>query len=102
MRSWRKALASGLGLKPAKENLEAGNTLVGVPKDCEVKICGTGNCVVFCDPVDEMFTGTVYIGVPNCPAFGCTVDVGGGCTSNAFRRDWTAGRTTSGGLLLKK
>lgn len=59
-----------------------GNEVVNVPAHCEVVICGTGNRVVFHDPVDKMFCGGIYIGAPDSPARGCAVEIGAGTTSN--------------------
>ena len=59
-----------------------GNEVSNVPPHCEVSICGTGNRVMFREPVDEMFCGEIYIGSPDSPANGCVVEIGAGTTSN--------------------
>lgn len=59
-----------------------GNEVLNVPPHCEVVICGTGNRVVFREPVDAMFCGGIYIGTPDGPARDCVVEIGAGTTSN--------------------
>lgn len=58
------------------------NVVEGVPSGCRVVICGSANRVVFREPVARIFDGCISIGSPDCPANGCTVDIGAGCTSN--------------------
>lgn len=59
-----------------------GNEAVNIPPHCALEIYGKGNRVVFREPVDEMFSGAVFIGAPDSAANGCAVEIGAGTTSN--------------------
>ena len=61
---------------------DRGNVLRGIPAACEVRVYGRGNRVLFHEPVDELFSGSIFIGAPDCPANGCVVEIGAGTTSN--------------------
>lgn len=57
------------------------NRVVNKPGALKLELFGDGNSVVFGENT-QGFRGQMYIGTPDCPAYGCFVSVGPGSTSN--------------------
>ena len=57
------------------------NKAINVPDTCKLEIYGDNNIVEF-KSKNSYFVGTIYIGTPDVGAFGCSVIIGEGTSSN--------------------